>query len=309
MPNHPSYRVSELIVHNSISDLYKALNLPISQETDFTIHDLKQIHPEVPFRSPMFRANYYSFVFVKNAHGSYTLDDKEYPTEPGTIYFTNPGHIKGFFINQLEACYIITLTEAFLKENVHQDVFEEFPFLLAETVAPSVLPPDEFGEFETLYLQIYKEYHANSPYKYRILGNLFVVLLLKIKDKFWKGYNPLEEGDRSSQIVGAFKQTLESHYRQLSEGSLEYHYQVQDYANAQNLHPNYLSQVVKSKTGKSVNTWISEKMIAEAQALLRNTTLTAKQISHRLGFSEATHFSSYFKKHTGLTPGKYRKQA
>ena len=304
----PHFRfVSELIVHNSIADLYRALNLPIEQDMDFTIHSLKEIHPEVPFTSPTFRANYYSFVFVKDGRGTYTTDQQVFPTEPGTIYFTNPGHIKAFDLQELNEAHIITLTEAFLKENVHQDVFEEFPFLLAETVPPSVLEPKAFAEFETLYLQIKKEYEEGSPYKNRILGNLFVVLLLKIKDKFWTNYNPIEEGDRSSQIVKAFKQDLERHFRQLSEGELEYHYQVQDYANAQNLHPNYLSNVIKSKTGKSVNTWITEKLIAEAQSLLKNTSLTGKEIAHRLGFSEATHFSGYFKKHVGFTPIAYRK--
>ncbi|MEM8894992.1 MAG: AraC family transcriptional regulator, partial [Bacteroidota bacterium] len=56
----------DLIIHHSISDLYRALNLPISQETEFTIHSLPEIHPQVPFTSPTFRAEYYSFVFVKN---------------------------------------------------------------------------------------------------------------------------------------------------------------------------------------------------------------------------------------------------
>ena len=303
-----SSNVADLIVHNSISDLYKALNLPIEQDMGFTVHDLAEVHPEVPYTSPLFRANYFSFVFVKEARGSYTLDEKVYPTEPGTIYFTNPGHIKGFSIEELKTCFIITLTEAFLKENVHPEVFEEFPFMLAETVPPSVLPPEEFAAFETLYLQIYKEYKKDSPYKHRILGNLFVVQLLKIKEKFWDEYNPLEEGDRSSQIVQRFKRSLENHYRALSDGQLEYHNQVQDYAAEQGLHPNYLSNVIKAKTGKSVNGWISEKMISEAQGLMRNTSLTAKQVSQRLGFSEATHFSSYFKKHTGLTPGAFRKQ-
>ncbi len=299
--------MSDLIVHHTISDLYRALNLPIEQETDFTIHFLPDLHPQLPFTSPTFRANYYSFVFVKDGKGTYTTDDQVFPTSPGTIYFTNPGHIKAFYLEELNDVHIITLTEAFLKEQVHQDVFDEFPFLLAETVPPSTLPHDEFEEFEKVYLQIKEEFAKDSPYKYRIIGNLFVVILLKIKDKFWKGYNPLEEGDRSSEIVRQFKKDLEKHYRNLLSEHEQYLFQVQDYANLQNLHPNYLSTVIKSKTGKPVNTWIAEKTISEAQAMLRNSSLPAKEIGYRLGFSEATHFNSYFKRHTGLTPNSYRK--
>ncbi|MEM6523853.1 MAG: AraC family transcriptional regulator [Bacteroidota bacterium] len=299
--------MSDLIVHHTISDLYRALNLPIEQEADFTIHSLPDIHPEVPFTSPIFRANYYSFVFVKDGKGTYTTDDKVFKTQPGTIYFTNPGHIKAFHLEELRQVYIITLTEAFLKEQVHQNVFDEFPFLLAETVPPSTLSRDEFAEFEQLYLQIADEFKKDSAFKYKIIGNLFVVILLKIKEKFWKGYDPQDEGDRSSEIVKQFKKDLEKHYRDLLAGHKEYIFQAQDYANLQRLHPNYLSTVIKSKTGKSMNLWISEKTISEAQAMLKNTAMTSKEIGLTLGFSEATHFSSYFKRHTGLTPNTYRK--
>ena len=117
----------------------------------------------------------------------------------------------------------------------------------------------------------------------------------------------MDEGDRSSQIVKTFKQLLETHYLELTKGQLNHMYQVKDYAKEQNLHPNYLSHVIKSKTGKSVNNWISEKTISTAKSLLKNTSLTSKEIAYKMGFSEPTHFSSYFKKHTGITPGNYRK--
>jgi len=84
---------------------------------------------------------------------------------------------------------------------------------------------------------------------------------------------------------------------------------VQDYADKQNLHVNYLSSVISSKTGKSISTWISEKTIAEAKVLLQDKTLSIKEIADKLGFLEAPHFSNYFKKHTGQSPAEYRKQA
>ncbi len=101
--------------------------------------------------------------------------------------------------------FLVTLSESFLKENVHPEVFEEFPFLLAETVPPRTLNDKDFAEFEHLYQQIHKESIAKSPYKNRIIGNLFVVVLLKIKEYFWADYNPIYEGNRSSQIIKNFK--------------------------------------------------------------------------------------------------------
>ena len=299
------------LVFDTLLKQYTHFGLPtdgIDDKTDFTIHNLKDIHLDLPFKSPVFRPNFFSFVFVKDGRGKYTTDDLNFDTVPGTIYFTNPGHYKSHEWFSVQEIYLITLSESFLKENVHPDIFEEFPFLLAETVHPRVLTPEAFAEFEQLYLQINKEYFSNSPYRNRLIGNLFVVLLLKIKEYFWKDYNPIYEGNRSSQIVKTFKRTLEQHYRDLSSGKVHQVNRLQDYADEQNLHPNYLSNVIKSKTGKSISTWIAEKTIAEAKSLLQNSSTSIKEIAYLLGFSEANHFSNYFKKYTDTSPVLYRKQ-
>lgn len=133
------------------------------------------------------------------------------------------------------------------------------------------------------------------------------MLLLRIKAFFWQDYNPIYEGNRSSQIVKTFKKTLESHYRSLVAGKEDKVYRVQDYADLQHLHPNYLSTVIKTKTGKSISTWIADKTIAEAKSLLQHASSSIKEIAYLLGFTESAHFSNYFKKHTGLSPVAYRK--
>ncbi len=297
----------KLIVHHKISDLYKSLNLPIEQEMDFTIHFLPDIHSKTPFKSPVFRADYFSFVFIKEGSGNYTIDDKTFSFASQTIYFTNPGHIKSFEIENSKDAYIITLTESFLRENVHPDIFGEFPFLLAETVPPKKMLQNDFSEFEILYKQIFNEFKIKSEYKNKILGNLFVVLLLKIKEKFWLSYNPIEEGDRNSQIVKSFKVLLEREFKKATSTGMNITIQVQDYANELNLHPNYLNSVIKSKTGRTVNDWISKRTLSVAKSLLKNTTYSSKEIAYKLGFSEPTHFSRFFKKHTQLSPNTFRK--
>jgi AraC-like DNA-binding protein len=66
--------------------------------------------------------------------------------------------------------------------------------------------------------------------------------------------------------------------------------------------------VIKTKTGKPISTWITEKTIAEAKSLLQNSSTSIKEIAFMLGFSEANHFSNYFKKYTNTSPVLFRKQ-
>ena len=151
----------EIIVHHKISDLYKTLSLPFDQEIDFTILSIPDIHPQIPFKSPILRADYFSFILTKDGSGIYYLDDNKFPFSSSTIYFTNPGHIKSYELKEANDAYIIILTEDFLRENVHSEIFEEFPFLLAEIVPPKELSQNDFEEFEILYMQILNEFEKN----------------------------------------------------------------------------------------------------------------------------------------------------
>lgn len=298
-----------LLIFDRIQDMYRMLDVPVEPsnlKSEFTIYDLGKFGIPAGFHSPMYRANFFSFVFVKDAWGKCSSDANWFDLEPGIVYFNNPGHIKEFTVSELKSLIMLTLSEDFLKENVHAHIFDEFPFLLSETVPPKLLTQDQFLELEELYLQINKAYQSSSTYRFKLIGHLFVAILIKIRDEFWKDYNPITEGDRASVIVKKFKVIIEKHYRELSSGHIERANRVQEYADILNLHPNYLNTVIKTKTGKSVGTWISEKTIAEAKALLRNSNLSVKEISYRLGFAEIQNFSTYFKKHTQSTPVFYR---
>jgi AraC family transcriptional activator of pobA len=305
-------RGNELLIFDRALELYKHLGLPgncIDEKIDFSILNLGKYPVEMPYTSPFYRANFYSFVFVKDCRGNCSSDDNKFKLLPGTVYFNNPGHIKQFSLTEMKELHLLTFSEAFLKQNVHASILDDFPFLLAETVPPKVLDPDLFSEYEQLYMQILKVYHSDSPYRSKQIGHMLVVLLLKIKEAFWTHYDPLEDGNKTSHIVKNFKMHLESHYRELVQDKADKVYRVQNYASLQRLHPNYLSNVIKSKTGKTVSSWIAEKTIAEAKSLLQNSTTPIKQIASLLGFSEPTHFSNYFKKNTNTSPAYYRRQA
>lgn len=303
-------QADRLLHYQTLAEQYQHLGLPIDlleENTDFTIFNLADLHQTLPFESPLSRLNFFVFVFIKSARGHYVVDEQQYPMQPGTIYFTNPGHTRSFTYHALEEVYLITLSEGFLREHVHADVFEEFPFLLAETFPALPVSPAVFAEFERIYGQLHQEYRARSPFRRRLIGHLFLVLLLKLNEHFGLGYNPIYEGNRGSDIVRRFRQLLDQHYQDLRRGQAEQVFRVQDYADAQHLHPNYLSTVIKIKTGKTIGTWVAERNIAEAKALLQDSALAVQDIAYRLGFAEPAHFSTYFKKHTQLSPLRYRK--
>lgn len=302
---------SKSLVVKDLNELYDLMGLShelIDSSAGFSILYLQEIMKELPLASVRYRPDFFSFLFIKEAYGSYTIDDLQFNMEPRTVYFTNPGNLRSFEWRQLNDACLVVFTEAFLKEQVHSAIYHDFSFLLTETVEPRVLKPEQFNSIEELYRIIHREYNSSSPYKNRLIGSMLVSLLFKIKEFFFQDYNPIYEGNRSSQIVKAFKQNLEQHFRDLVNGRTDTQLRVQDYADKQFLHVNYLSSVISSKTGKSISAWIADKTISEAKGMLQNKEISIKEVATRLGFLEASHFSNYFRKHTSLSPAAYRKQ-
>lgn len=73
-----------------------------------------------------------------------------------------------------------------------------------------------------------------------------------------------------------------------------------------NLSPNNLSQQFKRHLGISPARYITVLKIDRAKELLLKTDLTIKDISTKVGYSDASTFVKNFKSITALTPGQYR---
>ena len=296
---------SRIQLYDSMPAFCAALGVALSDESDFTVHRLEDVHPR-PMRSPLFRTNYYSVVLIRSGQGRYFVDDRVYATRPRTVYFTNPGHVKGFEIRRPQTGYVITFAESFLKQHGRLEVFEEFPFLVAEVAPPQHLGARSFAAFDDIAAQLIREAKAQSPYKHQVLGSLLVILLLRLKETFAPAFDSQADSNRGSAIVRAFRRHVEAHFRERAAGQVRPLLRVQDCAKLQGLHPSYLSTVLKSHTGKSAHAWIAAKTLAEAKAMLARSTGALKEITYTLGFRDVAHFSRFFKAHTGSTPSAFR---
>ena len=71
---------------------------------------------------------------------------------------------------------------------------------------------------------------------------------------------------------------------------------------------NYLRNIFKENTGDSLSAYITQKKLALICDLLLNTDMPLSEISDKLGFSTKNYFFTFVKKHTGMTPGDYRRK-
>jgi AraC-like DNA-binding protein len=81
---------------------------------------------------------------------------------------------------------------------------------------------------------------------------------------------------------------------------------VSYYADKMNISPKYLSSICKKVSGKNPMRWITENAMQDCYSLLKDTDLSVKEISNRLGFPNPSFFGQYFREQAGVTPMEYR---
>ena len=84
---------------------------------------------------------------------------------------------------------------------------------------------------------------------------------------------------------------------------------VASYASELCVSPKYLTSVCMKESGRSAAAWISQFVMDDISHYLKNTDLSAKEISDLLGFPNQSFFGKFFKKETGRSPGEWRREA
>jgi two-component system response regulator YesN len=95
---------------------------------------------------------------------------------------------------------------------------------------------------------------------------------------------------------------------------IEQHYtdpdlSLNDVATQVNLSPSYFSTVFSRETEETFKEYLTNLRLEKAKDLLRMTSLKSFEISAQIGFNDPHYFSTVFKKHTGLSPQKFRLRA
>lgn len=70
--------------------------------------------------------------------------------------------------------------------------------------------------------------------------------------------------------------------------------------------PFHLARIFREDTGVSVHAYQLRVRLSKSIDLLLDTGQTLSEIAHRLGFATHSHFTSAFRRMTGLTPGRFR---
>ncbi|MGA9651575.1 helix-turn-helix domain-containing protein [Pedobacter sp.] len=143
--------------------------------------------------------------------------------------------------------------------------------------------------------------HSALNVETTIIGHLFTSALYKIfciyqASKMLLKYS---RSPRNILITRQFNHILRQQFK-------AYRFPI-DYARAMNISLGYLNDTVRAVSGKTVSACIQQELIIEAKHLLSRSELSIKEVAVNLGFKDPKYFHKIFLRHTGQSPGAFRK--
>ncbi len=209
------------------------------------------------------------------------------------------------------------------REDIFQDVFNEFKRTMIGNIdnPESIMHAFERFQMSVESYNLSNEYARNTCFD--LASSVYFACVNENGNKLEENLNSLTHSlggtDRENACVVTamflqkllFREDGDEHeliwkVKKRIHGNLADDLTVTNIASELYVTPNYLSRLFKRITGEGCNEYIVRNRIEKAKSLLETTTLKAGEIATMVGYHDMNYFSLAFKKHTGISPTKYR---
>jgi AraC-like DNA-binding protein len=247
------------------------------------------------------RTTFYHIFLYKGNDNFHHFENKKIRLDNNSLLVINQDILHKFSVRQCRGEMILFST-AFFGSSEEKSNFLNHCLLFRNDYAVIKPLSDDFIACVESYFSLMKiQTGKGQATELSLLRNWLHNLLMIIDREYRLQKKWLDIPDKKDYMheVQKFRFLLDMHYRTQK--------QVCFYAERLNLSEKKLSTFVFSVYGISAKEYISEKVLSEAIRLLKNTTHTQGEIANELGF-DFTYFVKFFRKRTGITPAKYRRQ-
>lgn len=302
-------------LYRTISEYCKGINISTPKHPHFDIRSFEEnmntVHPQME----PFRHEFYAIAIKADGGGkARTGAFSDFP-DGTTVFFNTPFQVLSWDIIPNWKGYYIMFSQDFIAQSkILSDILGLFPYLKIETSIPFSLPKSETQYILSIYEHIWHEYNGMATDKFQVIEAQVFLLLTYVKRLFEQQVDTQE----AKKSLKAADLKILSRYLTLIQTSFYPTAKLETFSNLHstsyysqklNVHPNHLNAVVKSVSGITALSHIHKHIISLAKSYLAQSDWSVKEIAYTLHFDSPNNFSSFFKRHTQITPLDYRKKA
>lgn len=201
--------------------------------------------------------------------------------------------------------FFCVFTKDFLSKSKTGLLIDELPIYQPNSDFVYQLNDEQYAEMELIFKKMDVELSSDYAFKYDLLRN-YVLELIHTVQKLKPIESTTNTTNAASRISSLFIELLERQFPIENDAQVIQLKAPLDFAKTLGIHINHLNKVLKETTGRSTSEIVNGRIAEEAKILLKQTKWNVSEIAFALGFEEVAHFSNFFKKHTSLSPLKFR---
>lgn len=246
----------------------------------------QRLKPKVPFPH---RHDFFHFLFVEKGSGWHEVDFRNYKVKNSQLFLVQPGQVHAWSLNAGIKGFVVEFTKESIPASSRG--------LLTQLETLESAYQIEGVELAALFRLMQREFEKKDTGYRQCLEFLLQSMLVTLN----RLHPAPATAPTASGLLDRFRQALEANYRQ--------EHKVEAYAKILGESPKRLSAEIKKRLGKSAGSVIQERCLAEAKRLLAYSEMPVAQVGYELGYDDPNYFARFFRKHTGMAPGKFRQLA
>lgn len=269
-----------------------------STYTHFWLQSISAGHCEIQSLQTSDKSPVYVLIVCTDGRGKITTQNGDLELNGVEVVFINPGCSGKIIFCENVNGTLIVFDEKFFSQRYSRNVLEQFDFVGKELLSVARLKNSQIVKFQALIQSMENHCTSQEFINDAILRGFLSALLEEFNILIAQN---AVTGKHTSAIakIKLFEKLIEQHFRNERIPTF--------YAEKMNITGNYLNKLCKSFYGTTASEFIRTRTVHEAKQLLKNSTVSIAEIGFSLGFENASHFVSFFKKQVKLSPEKFRK--
>lgn len=257
---------------------------------------------QVPLPTSPSRMKSLFLALCTSGHAQYTVDTKMHEVSAGDVIIISEEQVVADYMLSQDCKGIALIMSYDFFQNIVSGVHElSALFLFARTHPVFHLDDNQTKALENDIEHI-KEKIVDTGHRFRreLVMTMLKALVIDMSNIIYRFQQVGEAGQTRAEVIFRdFIQTVEKNYR--TERRVSW------YAQQLCITSKYLSETVRTVSRRTPSDWIDSYVTRELRVMLRNSTMSIKQIADELNFANQSFLGKYFKEHVGMSPSKFRK--
>jgi len=256
--------------------------------------------------------HFFEIVQIQEGEGVRIVNRNRFPYKKGSIFLFTPLDCRGFEMEKPTRFCSIRFSEVFLakcknaqdRERITQWLRQLEHIFYHHNRFEQVLikQPGDCQMISTLIGNMVQEFETQQSYYEENLQHFITLVLNILARNVSDSVLSKAESPEPEPLINRMLLHVHENINQADKLRVSY------LASNFNLSANYVGEYFRKLTGESLQYYITQYKMQLVQHRLANSTLTVSQIANELGFTDESHLSRQFRKHSGgVSPVEYRK--